>query len=68
MNRRSLLVAVVILTASKEDEDLVQSSSLGANAYVRKAVKFAEFAKAATTLGLCWLPLDENAPGMRAVS
>jgi two-component system response regulator len=53
---------VVILTASKETEDVARSYSLGANAYVRKPVDFSEFAEAAKTLGLFWLLLNERPP------
>jgi two-component system, response regulator len=56
------LVPVVILTSSKEDEDVVSSFALGANAYVRKPVDFIEFAEAARTLGLFWLLLNEQIP------
>jgi two-component system response regulator len=59
---RTHLVPVVILTASKEDEDVLRGYSLGANAYVRKPVEFAEFAAAAKTVGLFWLLLNEPAP------
>jgi two-component system response regulator len=56
---RTKLLPVVILTASKEDEDVVRSYSLGANAYVRKPVDFGEFVEAARTLGVFWLTLNE---------
>jgi CheY-like chemotaxis protein len=56
---RTKLVPVVILTSSREDEDVMRGYSLGANAYVRKPVDFAEFAEAAKTLGLFWLLLNE---------
>jgi two-component system, response regulator len=59
---RTKLVPVVVLTSSKEDEDVVNSFSLGANAYVRKPVDFTEFAEAARTLGLFWLLLNEPLP------
>ncbi|HMG24797.1 MAG TPA: response regulator [Kofleriaceae bacterium] len=59
---RTKLLPVVILTSSKEDEDIVRSYSLGANAYVRKPVEFAEFVEAAKTLGLFWLLLNESPP------
>jgi two-component system response regulator len=59
---RTKLVPVVVLTASKEEEDIVSSYTLGANAYVRKPVEFAEFAAAAKTLGLFWLLLNQQAP------
>jgi two-component system response regulator len=53
---------VVILTASKEHEDVARGYLLGANAYVRKPVDFVEFAAAAKTLGLFWLLLNEPPP------
>lgn len=64
---RTKLLPVVILTASAEDEDLVKGYSLGANAYVRKPVGFAEFAEAAKTVGLFWLLLNEPPPTHRGV-
>jgi two-component system, response regulator len=60
-DERTRFVPVVVLTASREDEDVARSYELGANAYVRKPVEFAEFAKAASTLGLFWLLLNEPA-------
>ena len=59
---RTRFLPVVVLTSSKEEEDIGRSYSLGANAYVRKPVDFAEFAVAAKTLGLFWLLLNEPAP------
>jgi DNA-binding response OmpR family regulator len=53
---------VIVLTASKEEEDVVRSYALGANAYVRKPVEFVAFAEAAKALGLFWLLLNEAAP------
>ena len=60
------LLPIVILTSSKEDEDIARSYSLGANAYVRKPVEFAEFVEAAKTLGLFWLLLNEPPPARLA--
>ena len=54
------LLRVVILTASREEEDVVRTYALGANAYVRKPVDFVEFAEACKTLGLFWLLLNEQ--------
>jgi two-component system response regulator len=59
---------VVILTASKEQEDIGRGYSLGANAYVRKPVDFVEFAEAARTLGLFWLLLNEPPPASTGTS
>jgi CheY-like chemotaxis protein len=61
-DERTKCLPVVILTASKEHEDIARGYSLGANAYVRKPVGFAEFAEAAKTLGLFWLLLNEPPP------
>jgi len=61
-NEGTKYLPVVVLTASKEDEDVLRSYALGANAYVRKPVDFADFAQAAKTLGLFWLLLNEAAP------
>jgi two-component system response regulator len=65
-DERTRSLPVVVLTASKEEEDIVRSYSLGANAYVRKPVEFAEFAEAAKTLGLFWLLMNEPAPASRS--
>jgi two-component system response regulator len=56
---------VVILTASRQDEDLLRGYSLGANGYLRKPVDFAEFAEAARVLAAFWLRFNEAAPAIR---
>ena len=65
---RTRLLPVVFLTSSKEEEDVVRSYSLGANAYVRKPIDFVDFAAAARTLGLFWLLLNEPPPAPRSAS
>jgi two-component system response regulator len=62
---RTKLLAVVVLTSSKEDEDIISSYSEGANSYVRKPVEFAAFSDAVKALGLFWLLLHEPAPARR---
>ena len=64
---RTGLLPVVVLTSSKEDEDVVKSYELGANAYVRKPVDFVQFSEAARTLGLFWLVLNEPPPVRRTL-
>jgi two-component system response regulator len=64
-DERTKTLPVVILTSSKEEEDVARSYSLGANAYVRKPVDFAQFVEAANTLGVFWLLLNEQPPGGR---
>jgi len=61
-DERTRFVPVVVLTSSKEKEDVIASHRFGANAYVRKPVKFADFAKAVQALGVFWLPLNERPP------
>jgi two-component system, response regulator len=62
-DERTRSLAVVVLTSSKEEEDIVRSYELGANGYVRKPVDFEAFNEAVRTLGLYWLLLNETAPG-----
>jgi two-component system, response regulator len=57
---------VVILTSSREEEDIIKSYDLGANAYVRKPVDYNEFVRAAKTLGLFWLVVNQPPPGRRS--
>ena len=61
-DERTRMLPVVILTSSKEEQDLISGYSLGANSYVRKPVDFAEFLEAAKMLGIYWLMLNQSPP------
>lgn len=59
---RTRLLPVVILTSSKEEQDMMRGYALGANSYVRKPVDFIEFTEAVRELGLYWLILNQSPP------
>jgi len=61
-DKRTAILPVVVLTSSKEDEDVIRSYELGANSYVRKPVEFERFVEAVKNLGVYWLVLNERAP------
>jgi len=57
------LIPVVVMTSSREEQDVVASYELGVNAYVVKPVKFHEFVEAVKQLGAFWAVLNEPPPG-----
>lgn len=59
-DERTRLLPVVILTSSREQQDLVDGYGCGANSYIRKPVDFAQFIEAVRQLGLYWLVLNET--------
>ncbi|MFA6128662.1 MAG: response regulator [Bacteroidales bacterium] len=61
-NELTKFLPVVILTSSKEEQDIVSGYRLGVNSYVRKPVDFNQFADAVSHLGLYWLLLNESPP------
>lgn len=59
---RTALLPIVILTSSKEEQDVVSGYKFGANSYVRKPVDFVEFVEAVKVLGIYWLALNQIPP------
>ncbi|MGA2581886.1 MAG: response regulator [Tepidisphaeraceae bacterium] len=58
-DERTRRMPVVVLTSSKEEQDVIRSYDLGANSYIRKPVDFNQFTEAVRQLGLYWLMLNE---------
>jgi CheY-like chemotaxis protein len=56
-------IPVVMLTSSREEQDLVHSYDFGVNAYVVKPVNFKDFVEAIKELGLFWAVINEPPPG-----
>ena len=61
-DERTRRMPVVILTTSKEEQDVAQSYDLGANSYIRKPVDFKQFVESVERLGLYWLVMNEPPP------
>ncbi|HVU15216.1 MAG TPA: response regulator [Phototrophicaceae bacterium] len=59
-SERTQMLPVVILTSSREQDDIARSYKLGVNSYVRKPVDFNEFVAAVQQVGLYWLVLNES--------
>jgi CheY-like chemotaxis protein len=59
-NPRTKRLPVVVLTSSKEEQDLTNVYNCGANSYIRKPVDYTQFTEVVRQLGLYWLSLNET--------
>jgi len=62
-DERLMMIPVVVLTSSREEQDMLRSYQLGVNAYVVKPVDFHEFVNAVKELGVFWALINEPPPG-----
>jgi len=59
---RTKAIPVVVMTSSKEEQDLVKSYELGVNSYLQKPVDFDQFRETVKQLGLYWLVINQPPP------
>ena len=62
-DKRLKAIPVVILTSSRESQDLETCYQLGVNAYVVKPVKFSDFVESVKEIGIFWALVNEPPPG-----
>ena len=63
--KKTKQIPVIILTSSNEEKDIISGYDLGANSFVRKPVKFAEFAEVIRIVGLYWLVINQTPSGIQ---
>jgi two-component system response regulator len=61
-DKRTKLLPVIVLTSSKEEQDVKKAYALGANSYIRKPVDFKKFTDVTQQIGLYWIGLNEPPP------
>jgi len=59
-NDRTKFIPIVVLTSSKEQQDILASYGFGANSFIRKPVDFVQFIEVASKIGVYWLALNES--------
>ena len=59
-DQRTKAIPVVVLTSSREEQDLVRSYELGANSYIQKPVDFEKFRETVKTVGLYWMVINQR--------
>lgn len=59
INEHTKLIPVVVMTSSKEEQDIIVSYELGVNSFVVKPVAFDEFARAVSQLGMYWVLMNQ---------
>ncbi|MBL9167651.1 MAG: response regulator [Verrucomicrobiales bacterium] len=59
-------VPIVMMTSSREEQDLLRSYELGVNSYLVKPVRFQQFVEAVKSLSVYWVLLNEPPPGALA--
>jgi two-component system, response regulator len=63
-DERTRRILVIILTSSKEEQDIADGYDLGVNSYIRKPVDFNKFLAAIGQIGLYWLVINEPPPAI----
>ena len=59
-DERTQLIPVVVLTSSREEQDVVRSYELGVNSYIVKPVEFDNFSAAVAEAGHYWLLVNQK--------
>jgi two-component system response regulator len=59
---RTSLHRLVMLTTSREEQDVLESYSLGASSFIRKPIDFDEFIRVVGQIGRYWLIINEPVP------
>lgn len=60
---RTRFIPVVMMTASREEKDRVESYALGVNSYIVKPLDFSQFVEAMRIVGMYWLLLNQPPKG-----